>query len=1317
MPAQAALPLRFDVQPGSDVLISEVANGGAGANPQSNRAAARNFIEITNYGSGPMDISGWKIFRCGQTGGGYGPQAVIPDGTVLSPGDQFTAARDTSGYTADAFYGTSLHDFGFGAFLEDAGGQRVDAVGFYHPDVATDCELDGKWLHRSLQHRLDESHQRVSNTGDLEQDWVIATRTVDAPNATASTVKSAGNGLRVTELTNSGSASTSDQYVEVTNLGDAPVDMSGYQLFRCGENGTQYLQVGAVASGSVVQPGASFLFAHAAGAYRDQADATYATGMHWRDFGAMLLTADDEIVDGVGAYDNRNSSCTTGAPVEQKLNAFDNEVYHRVSDTGNNAVDFAVTTARTPGTHDPGAVLETASVSEYTDVAFSELTAAGPQGSNDEFVEIANYGSAPVNLSGFSAHRCYGTGQPGLGAEAQVADLGDVVLHPGQTYLMAPASAPAELRAAAQATYATGLNQADGYGMYLTDPDGARVDAVAVYDLGVNAYTPCRQGEEVRNYTKFEEGGSVTRARHTGDNENDYAMASRTPGVLQDAVYVDPALPLPGELDPVSLPANSVPGTPAVSGGEGNSLAAEISVSDADGGQLEVSTRVAPVLGTDKAVVRAGISSLPVPLSLQIEGEQVLPDARGLETPGTATGFPFQRFEIPVDDAAAEFVWSGTTEPRNEIQLLAWTGTAWEALDAAVPSADGNITLTAPLPAAALAGGTADVLVIDGPRTTGGLLEEGGVTDQAFADPSQYDFAVNHMTDTQFYSEGFRDVFRRMTSWVVANADARKIEYNSLTGDIIENWINGNNSAERANREFQSAQDIMGLLNDANVPNGVLPGNHDNMWGHNNDKYNEYFPVSMYEGKDWYGEAWAAGDNSAHTDYFSAGGVDFLVINLPYRSSDEQMAWAAQQAAAHPDHNVILATHSYIHTSAVRDNIDLRYTATGEELWNTVVAPNDNVFLVLGGHFHGTVTNYADPVTGGQVDATDVANQTYAISNVGATGRTVVEMLADYQGYRSTLLEDPAATRSDLLDRDTGFQRLLQFDLDAGLMAVNAYSPTLDSFEAWKYDEPAFRGDAARYDASDDEFVAAVSLLRSTTLSTGTWALTGAGSVLETVQLESGKQHSVKFEPAAADRLWFVEAADPSGNMVRSVPRVLTGTGDAGQEPDPTPTPEPNPEPTTPAPDPSPTRDPEPTPAPSAPAVPGPTGPGAGVILPGAAAPQPVPSQRSYPVWPAGTLLPNLFAPAGGDSGEETGAEEESAGEPEEKAPAGKPSAAPRDPSTTETGSGSLQAEEERADSSGGLNLGALALGAAAVVLLAGAGLLIARRRGFPSGL
>ncbi|POH60072.1 hypothetical protein CVS28_03715 [Arthrobacter glacialis] len=1128
---------RYEVVPGSPVLISEIANGGAGASATADRVSAKNFIELSNYGDTPMDISGWKIYRCGQTGDGYGPQSVVPENTVLAPGDQFTTARDTSGYTTDASYDTSLHEFGYGAFIEDAKGQRRDAVGVYHPDVNSDCAINGVNLRSGLDHRLDESFQRVSANGPLADNWIIATRTVDAPNATAGTRKTIDNGLRFTELSNGGAGNAANQYVEVTNFSTTPVDMSSYSLFRCGENGTAYSLIPKLPAGSVVAAGDSFVFSNSKGAQpAGGADLTFAAGIHWRDFGVMLVTASQEIVDRAGVYNNRNSVCTDGSAIKTVPDHYQNEVLTRVSNTGDNSADFALTTTRTPGSHGAQTTLATAAKPATGDVQISEIAASGAAGADDEFFELANYGATAVNLKGWSAYRCTNTGQGS--ATPQIADLGDITLAPGQVYLASSVNAPAIVRDVSNASYATGLDETD-YGVYLMDAAGAKVDAMAAYDVDVDRFTPCRLGQETRNYTKPDQGQSYQRAQHTGDNENDFVIAAtRTPGILNDVSYVDPTVPLAGELDPTTVSTNNVPGTPKLTVAGGSDLSATVSGTDDGGTTLALKAESAELKDSSAVVVHTGSSTAAVPATLEIPGETIARKGQQMETSGAPGEFPFQRFELPVASGEpANFSWSGTTSSRNEIQMYAWDSVAagWMLLTTAVPSADGDLTLNGTVPEDKVKDGVAQVLVIDGPRTSGGLIDEIGVTDQAFANPASYDFSLNHMTDPQFYSESFRDVFRKMSSWVVSNADSRKVAYNSLTGDIIQNWIAGNSAEERANREYAAARKIMSLINDANIPNGVLPGNHDNFWGRDNSKFNEYFPVEMYQDKEWYGESWQKGDNAAHTDFFSHEGMDFMVLNLPYRSSAPQLAWASAQAAAHPAHNIIIATHSYLHTAGTRDNIDARYTSSAQETWDTVIAPHDNVFLVLGGHYHGVVTNYADPVTGEQTDATELARDTYAIKNVGGNRRTVVEMLADYQGYRSSV----STTRNDLLDRDSGFQRLLQLDLDAGLMAVNAYSPSLDSFEAWKYDEPAYRGATARYDAGDDEFVAQVSLIRSTTLKSSQWAQTGSFSEFAQGTLENGGQQNIALATGAKEQLWTVSLTDPEGNVSRSTPRVL----------------------------------------------------------------------------------------------------------------------------------------------------------------------------------
>ncbi|MDN4173291.1 lamin tail domain-containing protein [Nocardioides sp. SOB77] len=1147
-PAASAAPAA-PPGPTSSILISEIANGGAGATSNANRVSNDDFMEIANFGTAPVDVSGWRLLRCGQTGDAYGPQKVLPAGTVLAPGETYTVGSPTSTNKAvvkrDADYdasGSTLHEFGFGAWLETPDYQVVDRVGFYHDSVFSDCGRDDRALERPLDHRLNQSHQRVATTGDPEVDWVVATRTPDAPNATGPLTDTEAPGpVKITEVTNGVLGNNVNQYVELTNTGTEPVDITGYKLYRCGENGTTYLQNGSLPRG-LLAPGASYLVAHTSAGLGPgvAVDATYTTGMHFRDFGVMLTRRDDRIVDRVGFYADRNSICTDGDPVTEDLDALRGEAYHRVADTGDNAQDFLLAQERSPRVASARADLTPPAPNVRGPIRISELAGGGPAGDNDEIIEIANYGDTPVDLDGWSLTRCYATGQGG--APAQVADLGDVTLAPGEVWLATDDGAPAELRALADAVYGTGLADTT-YGAYVADAQGRFVDAVAVYETV--EHSPCNAfGSTLRGFAKSDLGESYQRARSTADDEENFVVAQRTPGVLAEHTWVDPTEPLPGELDPVSVDRVTAPGTPQVTTEEtGAGHRATVTTEDADSGELQVSVRAAQPLPTTGARVLTGTTPRKVPATLSIDGERPADAASGLTTESAGSEYPFQRFEVPVAEVPAdgvELTWTGTAPRRDEVQAYTWDGTAWQLADAAVPSADGDLTLVAHVPASSVLDGRANVLVIDGPRTRGGAVDEVGVEDQAFLDPWQYDVALNHMTDTQFLSEGFRDVFRRMVTWVVANADARKIGYSTNGGDIIENWIAGNADPVRARKEFAAAKRIMQLLNDADVPNGVLPGNHDNLWGRDNRLYNEYFGPSMYSGESWWGASYGPDDNSAHYDFVEVDGLDLLVLSLPYAPTQAQIDWGRAVAAAHPRHNVVLVTHSYLNTEGDIENRNGRYTARGEDIWSDLVAPSDNVFLVLGGHYHGVATKYGDPVTGEQVDATEIAGDVVAVRNVGETGRRVVQMLADYQGYRSTQPEP----RADTLDRDTGFQRLLQLDLDAELMAVNAYSPHLDTFEAWKYDEPAFRGANARYDARDDEFVAKIDLLARRSVATEGWGLTSRSTEVGTATVPAGSPARVDLAGVARGSVVVARVTDPTGQVVASAPvTVGTATG------------------------------------------------------------------------------------------------------------------------------------------------------------------------------
>ncbi|OLL20196.1 MULTISPECIES: metallophosphoesterase [unclassified Rhodococcus (in: high G+C Gram-positive bacteria)] len=414
--------------------------------------------------------------------------------------------------------------------------------------------------------------------------------------------------------------------------------------------------------------------------------------------------------------------------------------------------------------------------------------------------------------------------------------------------------------------------------------------------------------------------------------------------------------------------------------------------------------------------------------------------------------YPYVRYELefPTGTEAVTLRWEGRSVNLDDLALHVRTGRSWgEPRAMARPAAPGGpIVLEARITGVA---GPVEILVIDGPRRDRGFRDANAVPDQAFADPADYDFAIQHLTDTQYLARDDTAAFRAMTTWTAQQARDRKIAYTVHTGDLIQSWIRPGAPDARARAEFEVASEAMGILEAAGMPYGVLPGNHDNLWNvagrlvpgeheRNHALYNEYFGPQRFRDRPQWGDSVTDTDNSAHYDLFEIAGARFLVLYIGYNPAEHVMRWAEQVLAAHPDRNTIVAAHYYLDEDG-----RLRMSgfgdiggSSGQQIWNRLVVPHESVFMVLSGHVDGQTT-----VTDRPIPDTD---------------RRVVEMLADYQYF--------------LVDgrRATAFQRLLQFDLDDGTVAITTHSPALDSFRVEDHDP------RRRYTPEDGDFVVDVQL-------------------------------------------------------------------------------------------------------------------------------------------------------------------------------------------------------------------------------------------------
>lgn len=548
---------------------------------------------------------------------------------------------------------------------------------------------------------------------------------------------------------------------------------------------------------------------------------------------------------------------------------------------------------------------------------------------------------------------------------------------------------------------------------------------------------------------------------------------------------------VPEDPDAVTLVAPS-------DGSEGQSASPELRVSATDpaGDPLTVTfyeagvTRAAAALGawqgsapTEPPADLAGaegaaLTGAELATATREDGEE-------LETRST-DAYPYQRYDLRVpetdaDATALEVQWRGHSLANRQVTVYAWDFLAgeWASLATGRDPEGADMALTGTLdPAAHARDGVAHLLVQD-------LLP----------DPASYDFSFAWITDTQYYSEGFPEVYDAMNTWIVDQAEEREIAYTLHTGDLVEHWDR--------DLEWERASASMAILDEAGMPYGVTAGNHDNASGRNHTNYWRYFGEDRFTDRPYYGGSLQNNEN--HYDLIDAGGAEFIILYMGFSIGQPEYDWANEVLARYPERNAIFATHEYL-------GVDGSYSGQGAEIFEEVIVPNENVFLVLAGHNHGVA---------------------YNVKRVGE--RAVVEMMANYQ-----FAEDEQGRRA------TGYLRMLQFDVAAGTMDVNTYSPFLDDENYFEDEKEEFTVDV---DLRPAERLVATDAL---------WLQARTDRVIGApVDVPSGGEAAVTWDGLAPDRThhWYAEATDAFGGSLRSpvwgfqtaaAEGGCTGTADGG---------------------------------------------------------------------------------------------------------------------------------------------------------------------------
>ena len=146
--------------------------------------------------------------------------------------------------------------------------------------------------------------------------------------------------------------------------------------------------------------------------------------------------------------------------------------------------------------------------------------------------------------------------------------------------------------------------------------------------------------------------------------------------------------------------------------------------------------------------------------------------------------------------------------------------------------------------------------------------------------------------------------------------------------------------------------------------------------------------MSRFQGFPWYGGFLGQDvddpinrQNKNNYELFSVGALDFLVIHIELDWPDYSVAWADKIIKRYPNRRVILSSHAFLNTSNARPtSAQFRSNGTSAEaVWQQIVKPNCNVFMVINGHYPGEgrrtdLNNCGQPVHQVLMDYQDRAN-------------------------------------------------------------------------------------------------------------------------------------------------------------------------------------------------------------------------------------------------------------------------------------------------------------------------------------------------------
>jgi hypothetical protein len=185
------------------------------------------------------------------------------------------------------------------------------------------------------------------HNGTIELTYDASARAVFTCSATA------GNAVvRVNEFSTGTTATATDEFVELFNAGESRAAVGGYKLVYRSGSGTSDVSLGTIPDGTMLEPGAFYLFGGSGYAGAKAPDQTFSPALAGNGGGIAIRDGGGNLLDSVGYGTATNAFVEAHAAAAPPSTAPPGSSDIRLPDgldADDNSADFRVTSTPTPG--------------------------------------------------------------------------------------------------------------------------------------------------------------------------------------------------------------------------------------------------------------------------------------------------------------------------------------------------------------------------------------------------------------------------------------------------------------------------------------------------------------------------------------------------------------------------------------------------------------------------------------------------------------------------------------------------------------------------------------------------------------------------------------------------------------------------------------------------------------------------------------------------------------------------------------------------------------------------------------------------------